>query len=248
MLSQNLASYFPAQDVPNYSDYEKQYPKYRKELEVRYPQVCEECEPRVRERIKATGYAAKTDHLRRLMDRTMGGGIARGERGWKTLLVFIGGTAWGLSLVGQFAWDGLSLLSNEQDNGGLIDEVASNSGLEFLRQVAQGSAILPHCTMLVDPMAPYALLLGVLSCWWNPRLRERLTRVGGRFIGLPEYYKLQAILLFARILVWTYIAGISSSEPLPQTTKGIHGALLFFGILVSCLSHPQFHKHMLTHH
>ena len=233
MFSENLASYFPSQDVPNYSDYERQYPKYRKELEERYPQVCEECEPRVRERIRATGYAAKTDHLRRLMERTRGGIIPRGESGWKILLVSIGGMAWGLSLVGQLAWDGLSLLSLEQDNGGLIDEDASVSSLGCLRQAVRESAVSPDCTTLADSWARFALLLGVLSFWWNPRLRERLVRFGGRFYGLQEYYKLQAISLFARFLAWTYVAGLSSSESGLQRTKGIHAAIPFFGALVS---------------
>lgn len=77
LLTQTLASYLPAQTDPQYPLFEKNYPRYRKELEERYPPLCRNCEPRVRERLQVTGYAAKTDHLRRMVEQTRKGQTKR---------------------------------------------------------------------------------------------------------------------------------------------------------------------------
>ena len=233
IFSESLASYFPSQEAPNYGDYEKQYPQFRKDLEERYPQVCEECEPRVRERLRATGYAAKTDHLRRMIERTRGGSRPTKTSGWKGLAVFCGGTAWVLSVAGQVAWDGLALLSYNVDNGELLDESAASTRSECLHQVMRGLTTPKSCTALLEPVARIALLLAVLSLWWNPCLQERLTKIGGKIVGASEYYKLQAMLLVARCVAWVYISEAPAQQLNDQTTKAIHSGLLFFGVLVS---------------
>ena len=227
-----MASYFPPLETPNYRDYEKQYPQFRKDLDERYPQVCEDCEPRVRQRIQVTGYAAKTDHLRRMMERTRGGSTLRGGSGLKGFLVFIGGTAWFMSVAGQVAWDVLALTSPEQEHDGLIDEAESSLGSDCLHQIMRGSALPSGCTSLLNPVGRVALFLGLLSFWWNPRLQERFSRTGGRMVGRKEYYKLQAILLVARFLAWSCIAKMPSTDENRQMIMGIHSALLFFGALV----------------
>ena len=236
IFSESLASYLPSQDASNYADYEKQYLKFRKELEERYPQVCEACEPRVRERIRATGYAAKTDHLRRLMERTRGEGIPQEIPRLKSLAVFVGGIAWTLSIAGQLMWDGIAILSHEHDHGELLDEDASASFASCLQQAMRGSAFSPGCISSTNTLARSALVLGLLSFWWNPKIQERLTRTGGRILGKSEYYKLQAILLTARCLAWAYLVELPSKEPASQAVKGMHCALAFSSILVSHLN------------
>ena len=169
------------------------------------------------------------------MERSRGGYVPRNESGWKGLLVFLCGVAWFLSIIGQLAWDGTSLLLSKPEYGELIDEDAAVSSSDCLNQLIRGVAISPGCSFLIGPVAPIALFLGVMSLWWNPRFQERLRKPGGRIVGMTEYYKLQAILLFARCLTWIYINGLPSQELDSQTTKGIHAGLLVFTILVSCL-------------
>ncbi|KAL6714945.1 hypothetical protein ACLMJK_007205 [Lecanora helva] len=237
ILSESLASYFPSEDTPNYADYEKHYPTFRRELEQRYPQVCEECEPRVRERIRATGYAAKTDHLRRLMERTRGGGVSRSDTTrWKCLLVFLGGTTWSLSIAGQIVWDGVALLSQENHSGVSLDAEVPSIQSACLHQVMRGSALPSDCASLMNTLARFALLLGLISFWWNPKLQERLTKAGGRILGKSEYYKLQAVLLAARCLSYVYTMDMPREASTSQAVKGIHLALLFFGTLLTTMS------------
>ena len=240
-FSETLASYFPSPDAPDYADYEKGYPSYRKDLEERYPQVCPQCEPRVRERIRATGYAAKTDHLRRMMDRTRGSDIPYGVSRWQRLFVFLGGILWSLSIAGQLVWDGFNLVP-DPGAGELTDEDMSLSTSRCLRGIIQGTPPFPTCSGLADSLAGMALALGAVSFWWNPRLQEKLTRIGGRITGKAEFYKLQAILLAARTLAFWFI---SNDESNPLMTKGLHGSMLFFVILVS-LDFGHFAERILT--
>src|SRR5947208_3599249 len=99
-----------AESPPNFSAYESSYPQYRRNLEERYPQVCENCEPRVRERIRATGYAAKTDHLRRMMERTKARGRRKRTPGWRDVVLIFGKMGWWVSLMGQLWWNLMCVL------------------------------------------------------------------------------------------------------------------------------------------
>lgn len=233
LFSQSLASYFPPSDDPNYLEYEKAYPKFRRGLEERYPQVCQECEPRVQERIKATGYAAKTDHLRRMMERTRGHGLQYDEWNWKSVLIFLGGFGWISSLAGQVMWDGLAILTSGEEQDGLRDENFSVSGYSFLQLIMRDSGSTQDSAKLFDSVARVALLLGFLSSWWNPKLQERQRRKGGRLVGVQEFYKLQGLLLLVRCVAWAYIAG---SELAVHTTQAAHLSMLVLGAIVGFLS------------
>src|SRR4051812_22266979 len=65
-----LADYLPDEDDPRYKEFENALPTFKKELDLRYPRCCAQCEPRVQAQIQQANYNAKTDHLRRMMHRT----------------------------------------------------------------------------------------------------------------------------------------------------------------------------------
>ncbi|KAL9066158.1 MAG: hypothetical protein Q9161_007751 [Pseudevernia consocians] len=223
LVSQALASYLPPPDAPNYAEYVKAEDEYLKGLEERYPQVCKECEPRVQERIRAAGYAAKTDHLRRMMDRTRGHGIQYRNASWGSPLVTLGGVGWFLSLAGQILWDGLSLFGSMEEHHGLRDVQNTSSGSVCLQQVMRGSGSISDCTELLHSTVGLALLLGVLSSWWNPMLQQTLRRKGGRAVGTAEFYQLQGMLLIVRCVTWWYLPGAALEV---EKTKAAHLSLL----------------------
>lgn len=229
LVSQALASYLPPPDAPDYAEYVKAEDEYLKGLEERYPQVCKRCEPRVQERIRAAGYAAKTDHLRRMMDRTRGYGIQYRDTSWASPLVSLAGIGWFLSLAGQILWDGLSLFESTEESHGLRDVQDSASGSTCLQQVMRGSGSISGCSELLYSAVGLALLLGVLSSWWNPVLQETVRRKGGRAVGTAEYYQLQGILLTVRCATWWYLPGSALSV---EMTKAAHLSLLFFVAIV----------------
>lgn len=229
IFSETLAAYFPSQDAPNYAEFEKAYPAYRKDLEERYPQVCGDCAPRVQERIRATGYAAKTDHLRRMMERTRGYGVPREDSSWKSLLAFVGGTAWFMSLVVQVVWDVLVLSMTRRDRREMDGEISLS---DCIQQGLRGFALPSDCTTHAAPVAGLALVLGFLSCWWNPKLQEISRRRGGHMTGLSDYYKQQALLLAVRSIAYLHLERTPSSNFNSQITQGVHAFMLFFCTLV----------------
>ena len=236
IYNQTLASYFPDPDVPDYEEYEKEYPRFRNRLEEQYPQVCEECEPKVRERLQATSYAAKTDHLRRVIDRTRGQRILHHGSSWKSFVVFLGGIFWAANWAGQALWNGVGIFKSMAEYDGLSDEDITLSASHCVQQSINGLYIAPGCTELADWVARTAILLGIFSCWWNPRLQQKLQRRGGKIVGKLEYYFLQALLLGARCAMYGYLTTTSGSLLDPQLIKGIHSASLFFVALVSVIA------------
>lgn len=233
LVSQALASYLPPPDAPDYAEYVKAESEYRQGLEERYPQVCKRCEPKVQERLRAAGYAAKTDHLRRMMDRTRGYGIQYRDASWGAPLITLGGIGWFLSLAGQILWDGLSLVGSTEESHGLRDPQILTSGSVCLQRVVRGSAAISDCTELLYSAAGLALILGFLSSWWNPVLKETLTRKGARAVGTAEFYQLQGLFLTVRCVIWWYLPSFASTV---QRNKAAHLSLLVFATIINGVS------------
>ena len=230
-----LGSYFPSPDDPTYNDYEQGYPEFRRRLEERYPQVCANCEPRVKERIRQTGYEAKSDHLRRLMDRSKAGRAARQarKRNWRSWLVFLGAIAYWASVAGQLTWDLMGSLVVAEPLQDPDDSLQSPSLLSCGAHTLQKFQVPSHCSIDLAPLAGLSLLAGLLSLWWNPKLRLKIERRSGRLVGLGDYYKVQLIVMVARCVFWAVLKDPSSSglqESLPPT---LHLFMIFFIILVS---------------
>lgn len=240
ILTQTLASYLPDTTDPNYLAYEKSYTKYCKQLEERYPQVCQGCEPRVREKLRVTGYAAKTDHLRRMVEQTRNG---QGRRlrawGWRDNVVLLTGTCWWASLTMQLVWHTVSATLGAQwaeDLYGLNPHTALPECLRgaFARQPVNSTctSLLDAYTTLYGMLAGYCLILGWLSVWWNPQLQRKLRGNVGRMVGLSEFYKLQAIFLVVRCAVWWFLANPLSSGIDPRTATAAHAFMVVFSTMV----------------
>ncbi|KAI9829068.1 MAG: hypothetical protein M1832_000091 [Thelocarpon impressellum] len=234
LLTQSLASYFPPPDDPDYATYEASYPAYRESLEDRYPQVCVDCEPRVRERIRAAGYVAKTDHLRRMMERSRrpGSGRGGGVWGWREAVVVLGSLAWWWSLLSQMSWNLLGAVASAP-TGLAID--GSTMFLECLSRCVLRREVEADCAVEAHDVALTGLLLGVAGVWWNNRLMEKVRGSGGRMVGLSEFYKLQAVALVTRVLAW-YLLREGSLELGPEARKGAHSFMLAFNVLTTLIS------------
>ncbi|PWY76411.1 hypothetical protein BO94DRAFT_523427 [Aspergillus sclerotioniger CBS 115572] len=235
LFTSTLASYFPSSDDPNYGAYEKEYPKFRKNLEERYPQVCVKCEPRVKQRIRQAGYEAKSDHLRRMMDRSKAGRAARQARrwNWRNLLALAGGLGHWISVTGQLGWNVWSALKVEEHEP-LQDPDApsmSPSIVSCVRQVVETRLVPSSCSIDLAPYAGLALIAGILSIWWNPKLRLRVEGRGGRFVGLGEYYQVQLIVMVVRCAFWGVLRDPSSSGLPLDLPPTLHLFMIFFTIL-----------------
>lgn len=72
LLTASLAQFHVEIDPshPKYKESEDKYFAYRRNLEKRYPQCCEDCEAKALERMREADKTAKSDWLRRLMDKS----------------------------------------------------------------------------------------------------------------------------------------------------------------------------------
>lgn len=234
LLTQNLADYLPAPSDPRYSAFEASYPAYKESLEQRYPPVCEHCEPRVLERLRATSYAAKADHLGRMTARTRAT-PPRGTNGsgWKTMLIRLGAISWWASLIGQVIWNVVGAMSKSQVPDQLHDTYLSTSIATCLRRTWQDRQVDQGCAGLAWPCGSFALILAVLSIWWNPLLKQKATRRGGRMTGLSEYYKVQLLTLVVKFMAWYGLGGNAPVNLSLSAIRGAHAFALAFTISVS---------------
>ncbi|KAL4956970.1 Ima1 N-terminal domain-containing protein [Aspergillus filifer] len=239
LFTNALASYFPSSDDPNYSAYEREFPKFRRNLEERYPQVCDRCEPRVKARIRQAGYEAKSDHLRRMMDRSKAGKAARKARqwNWRSLLVFAGAMCYWASIAGQLAWSMTSALPVE---GPLLDDpedsLTSPSIASRFNETLRALNLPSHCPVDLVPYAGLSLVAGILSIWWNPKLRLKVEGRGGRFVRLGEYYQVQLIVLVARCAFWAVLRDPSSHGLDATLPPALHTFMVLFTILSVVIS------------
>ena len=226
-----MASYLPSADHPDYAAFEASYPDYRKNLEARYPQVCLGCEPRVRARIRAAGYVAKTDHLRRMIEHTRGAGPRRGwqDCGWRGVLIFLGGLAWWGSLLGNVVWHVLGTTAAFVGP----ERIHAYPVLRHVQQYVQQLWGRDDDPSGVCTMIQWSLILGVASIWWNTQLMAKLRRSGSRLTGLNEYYKLQVATMVVRAAAWWVLRERSTVALEPAQVGAAHFFMLLFVVSVS---------------
>ncbi|KAI9733252.1 MAG: hypothetical protein M1834_003336 [Cirrosporium novae-zelandiae] len=238
ILTQTLASYLPPPTDPEYPRYEQSYPAYRKRLEEQYPQVCEDCEPKVRERLRFTGYAAKTDHLRRMMEASRDAARRRrtpGPWNWQSIAVFLGWLLWTGSLVQELLWHGLSALSNGEEiwceNGD-----CTLSASQCIRELLSHQQLPPKCIQKTASFSDYSLYAGLLSIWWHPCLQPKIDGRPGRIVGSGEYYKLQLIGMGIRYISTSALQGGVGEALTLAAVKGAHILSIILVLLITLVS------------
>ncbi|KAF2085945.1 hypothetical protein K490DRAFT_67232 [Saccharata proteae CBS 121410] len=217
LYTQNLATYLPAPNDPLYAKRERDLPAYKKELERRYEQVCRNCAPRVQERIRKAGYAAKTDHLRRMMERMRSGATnrPRGPLTVKSIVVWFAGLAWWTSVLLHVGWHVLGALTAPETHEDRLEVYAPHGGACFV-QAAMFREVEWECvTELGQKEMRTVMLLGLLSFWWNGNLAAKLAGAGGRLVRIHEHLIFQALLFAVRAASWWYLQSPEQS-PLPM--------------------------------
>ncbi|KAI4172246.1 MAG: hypothetical protein LQ343_003681 [Gyalolechia ehrenbergii] len=236
IVNQALAEYLPSQDDPRCMQFERKIPEYRRKMEADFPQVCETCAPAVEDRIRSTGYAAKTDHLRRMMNRTRGAGITFNSWTWKRVGGVLGTIGWTTGFLGQLCWDLFGALPPTHADDGLPSEDEPQSIATCLISGTLNIQSTPSCNELLQPMLVFTFVLSLLFFWWNPRMQYKLRGGYGRIVGYIEYYKLQLIALAIRYAGWKLMAKDSVVHIDPQATRALHAFSLVAGIMLTVLS------------
>ncbi|MCJ1444898.1 MAG: hypothetical protein MMC23_005401 [Stictis urceolatum] len=232
LLTQKLSQYLPSTDDPRYEEFLSKSPEYQRSLQDRYPQVCRDCEPRVQARIREAGYAAKTDHLRRMMEQTSTTRKTRPGNGWYGLWVRFEAICWWLSLLGQVVWHSLGAFANTISELGVID--APRNLQQCIKNARTDGIIDESCVSHATWVATASLVLALLSLRFNPAMLKGPLR---RATGLGEYYKLQLILNVLRLIAWSLLGDVSVHELELSKFKAMHAVMLALNVVVSLIAY-----------
>jgi hypothetical protein len=231
-----LGSYLPDSDDPTYPIYEQQYPQYRRKMEETYPQVCENCEQKVNNRIRQTGYEAKADHLRRTMERSKMSRAAQKarRRNWRSILVVAGALGYWTSVAGQLVSDLIGTCD-------LWTNIAGQHWIPVSTYFSFVNEIVSYIGYSSQDLAGIALVFGALSIWWNPKIHHKVEGLSGRILGLNQYYECQLIVMVARFAVWAWLKDTSRMEP--SLPAAVHAVMVLFMSVVSITNQDHTKKY-----
>ncbi|PNH32691.1 hypothetical protein BJF96_g3881 [Verticillium dahliae] len=233
LFTASLAQYLPEDpDHPEYAQLEKNYYKFRQRLEERYPQICADCEPKVLAQVQQAGYTARTDHLRRMMERSRQRRAS--PKRWTALDMAdtLGRWFWFAGLTGQLLWhfatmaDALSTMTT----GPLRDtDELSPAWTSVLRWMANA---LPQSSVLVR-MSFWANLLCI---WWNPKFTQVFRGFSKHIHGLSQWYVFQGLVLLVRFL-GVRIAGLAGAgEGRTSAQISLHALLAIVVVVLYALA------------
>ncbi|KAF4472015.1 hypothetical protein FALBO_1076 [Fusarium albosuccineum] len=198
LFTSSLAQYLP--DDPNHPEYpelERNYYRYRKGLEERYPQVCDECAERVEGQIRRAGYTAKTDHLRRMMEKSRGRRVDPGRTTTLDWANSLGRGLWWGGLVMQMLWH-LRTITHAlgQRDEGMYDPDDRSLPTMAVAGLTWAVAFLPPADTLISA----AVTASILSAWWNPQFVQVSRGFTRHLLGFTQWYSFQGLIIFFRFL------------------------------------------------
>ncbi|OAL48737.1 hypothetical protein IQ07DRAFT_512882 [Pyrenochaeta sp. DS3sAY3a] len=233
LYNKMLAEYLPDDDDPEYAKFEAALEDYKIELEERYPHVCQACRPRVEEHIRNTQYAARADHLRRMLEKS--DQKRKAVQTWRQMwtLCAISLAKWTyLATTGVWIiWHIFGLLMDPYER---VWAGASFSWKTCIQQAMLLRSVGQCCVLCRDIQvtAWAACLADLLTLWWNPKLSAKTNSLTGRMHGLGLLWKIRFVVLMLRFGVIYY----NQTTIVDNDTLPIFRYVHFFGLVTTMLS------------
>lgn len=184
---------------------EKGYYKFYKGLMRRYPQCCADCEPKVREQLAKAAYTAKTDHLRRMLDRTAKIRVVT-TNSPVYYCQSMGRWLWAASLMFQLLWH-VSLVSQ-----GLAAQSRRTSDRSWLMLSARVVALFMSFLPSQDQLLKWSFWTSALSIWWNPRWVDTFKSNTKHLVGISNYYCYQSLIFALKLAATLLISPLSNVQ------------------------------------
>lgn len=205
LLNKTLAEYLPDEDDPAYPQFASSLDAYRSELEDRYPQVCPRCLPRVQDQIRAAGYAAKADNLRRMIDRSREHSrtVHTSRQTWTLRLIALARWVYIASVLAGLLWHTMGLTMASYDMVDIDDDVSWAACLVqafSVHRASQSCVLSPHALHVLRG----SLTADWLTIWWNPKLASKTNSITGRMRGLKSLWSIRALVLMLRTATFVY--------------------------------------------
>ncbi|KAH6722313.1 Ima1 N-terminal domain-containing protein [Leptodontidium sp. MPI-SDFR-AT-0119] len=212
---------------PGYLQDEREYNKYKQGLENRFPQVCGDCEPKVLSQMRQAGKTAKTDHLRRMMEKSREARSAP-SKGISVFGVVLSFTRvlWYMSIIGQILWDVAPIFHRVRTE--IVSNIQPTSSLANVMQFL--TTLVSVCS--TKAWARYSLIYGFASIWWNPEFDPVNKTFKKRLKGFNVWYTYQLVLIVSRTVFYYAISNDAAADPMAPKTLAAHSAaLLVFSYL-----------------
>lgn len=240
LFTASLAQYLPDDPShPDYAELDRNYYRYRRNLERRYPQVCEACAGTVQDRIRQAGYTAKTDHLRRMMDKSRGRTAAAAttrRAGILDAVGVVGAWLWRAGLAAQLLWHLQHILrALERQDNGMYDPDDSGVVVKGLAATRMALAWLPDGDALIRA----SIAAAILSAWWNPHFVQFSRGFTRHLLGFTRWYSFQGLIVFFRILFRSVLSMQGGAAQSQSAQLSVHlataGIMCFVGThLANC--------------
>lgn len=246
-----LAEYLPPEDDPSYDRYIENYPKYKAQLEERFPTVCAECEGLVSQMIHKANYKAKTRGLAQFLAkaedtrekyrRKESWGLKEGA---ESVVWFLRGAGWSLTTAMVLAWHVTGVLyTNEQLEMALLDD---SWGVCASETVKKSYPDLSCYGVLVKALWRY-LPWSILFFGWNYQALAERRHTKATVYGHGEYLGWEVFIFASRMVAWWFLLPQGSGvDFIPGSFKVIHVVLLLVQLAVS-LSPSPLSWQRLTH-
>ncbi|KAL7931661.1 Ima1 N-terminal domain-containing protein [Trichoderma chlorosporum] len=198
LFTRSLAQYEYLPDDPShpgYADLERKYYRYRRDLEKRYPQICEDCEIKVEERIKDADYTAQTDILRQMMEKSRSRRIPK-KTTFLDVVNAMGRWLWWGGFVIQIVWHlvSVSYVLGKQEENGMYDPDESTTTKQTIAWLNWFQAFFPAADILIG----WSIRIGFLSAWWNPYFVQLIRGFTRHLFGFAQWYCFQGLIIFFR--------------------------------------------------
>ncbi|KAM3556309.1 hypothetical protein MY1884_005132 [Beauveria asiatica] len=238
LFTASLAQYLPDDPShPDYAELDRNYYRYRRNLERRYPQVCEACAGTVQDRIRQAGYTAKTDHLRRMMDKSRGRTVAAAttrRAGILDAVGVVGAWLWRAGLAAQLLWHLQHIVrALEQQDNGMYDPDDSGVVVKGLAATRMALAWLPDGDALIRA----SIAAAILSAWWNPHFVQFSRGFTRHLLGFTRWYSFQGLIVFFRILFRSVLSMQGGAAQSQSAQLSIHlataGIMCFIYLIAS---------------
>ena len=156
--------------------------------------MCAECEPQVVARVEQARYTAKTDHLRRMMERSRVNRGTQGRGTWVGGLEWAGRRAWWAGLGGQLVWHWECLFR-------VAEEVAQEgNGEGVFSVVVRVLGMMGEYFPGPETVIAWSTAASILSAWWNPFFLQYQRGFSRPLLGLSNWYAMQAFIVVARVM------------------------------------------------
>ncbi|KAK4189859.1 integral inner nuclear membrane protein ima1 [Podospora australis] len=235
LLSASLAQYLPDPDDPDYEEAERNLDRFRKTQERLYPQICADCEPKVRQRLEHAAYTAKTDALRRMIDRNSKIRRKVEPSGWLELLDKLGRWLWTSGLVLQLVW-----------HVSVIHAIVSTRpdillGRPAIKTIVDISNPLIHRLPSAEWLVRWSAYSTVAGVWWNTRFPQVIRGFTKHVSGIRRWYFCQSMAVVLRVALYIAFGPTGIEGERLDDDLGLHALVAGFGILIFITSTTAIH-------